>query len=106
MTKGDVIPNADTTSQGEDESQGRESSPLDVNIAMTCVLKGSLQRFIQCFEEEDSPYKDLVQDSMNAKDSNGKTALDMAAILGRAEMMKELITRGAEVNNGTSSGKP
>ncbi len=43
-------------------------------------------------------------DLMNERDDHGKTPLDMAAILSRTDMLREMITRGVEVNNSTSTG--
>ena len=107
MAVGESAQNSADASQNEEGiEQPRPSSTLalDVNIAMRCVLKGTLQRFIQCFEDDEDPFKDTVNGMINERDDSGKTPMDMAAILGRTDMMKELINRGAEVNRPTSSG--
>lgn len=74
------------------------------NIAMKCVLKADVERFVKCFEDDEDPYHDSVVGMVNERDDDGRTPLDMAAILGRAEMIRELINRGAEVNKPTQSG--
>ena len=63
------------------------------------------KRFVKCFEDEEDPFKDTVAELINERGSEGKSPLDMAALLGRVEMVKELITRGAEVNSLTPKGK-
>lgn len=104
MTKGEVKPPSASPEEDAQVDERPSSTPLDANIAMRCVLNGKLQRFIQCFEDEEDPFKETVNDMLNERDDDGKTPMDMAAVLGRVEMMKELINRGAEVNNPTSSG--
>ena len=85
-------------------TDGGDGSPQDLNIAMKCVLKSNTQRFIQCFEDEEDPFKDTIADLMTERNENGKTPLDMAAILERVELIKELLARGVEVNTTTSTG--
>ena len=82
-----------------------EGSSEEINFAMKCVLKSNAPRFIQCFEDEEDPYKDTITELMSERSDNGKTPLDMAAILERIEMIKELLTRGVEVNTTTSTGR-
>lgn len=92
---------------GTAESGDRRSeTPTDVNIAMYCVQKDKLERFTQCFDDEEDPFRESVVEMINQRGEGGKSPLDMAAALGRVEMMKELITRGAEVCNVTSQGIP
>ena len=83
---------------------GGDGTPQDLNIAMKCVLKANTQRFIQCFEDEEDPFKDTITDLMTERNEKGKTPLDMAAILERVEMIKELLARGVEVNTTASTG--
>ena len=99
----------ENTPTDENEEMAEEvprppSTPVDANIAMRCVLKDKLERFTKCFEDEEDPFHGSVAEMIEERDDNGKTPLEMAAILGRVELVKELITRGAEVNKQTSSG--
>ena len=100
----------ENTPTDENEEMAEEvprppSTPVDANIAMRCVLKDKLERFTKCFEDEEDPFHGSVAEMIEERDDNGKTPLEMAAILGRVELVKELITRGAEVNKQTSTGK-
>ena len=105
MTSGDGRESTGASQHSkEDEGDAPPSTLLDTNIAMKCVLKSNPSRFIQCFEDEEDPYKDTITDLMNERNENGKTPLDMAAILERVEMIKELLARGVEVNRATSTG--
>ena len=59
---------------------------------------------MRCFEDDEDIFKDTVAEMMEERNDEGKTALDIAAMLGRTDMMKELISRGADVNNITKRG--
>ena len=61
----------------------------------------SLQR---CFEDDADKFKDQVVELLNKRDDDGKSPLDIAAQLGRLEITRELITRGADINSFTSKG--
>jgi len=41
---------------------------------------------------------------LNKRDRDGKSALDIAAMLGRKEIVRELLERGAQVNSQTKKG--
>ena len=43
-------------------------------------------------------------DFMNRRNEMGKTALDLAAMLGKELMIEELISNGANVNESTQNG--
>lgn len=89
---------------GEPEEEERTTTPLDTNLALRCVLKNDVERFTKCFEDEEDPFKELINDQINERDDEGKSPLDIASILGRLEMLKELLTRGADVHNTTGTG--
>ena len=82
----------------------RTETPININIALYCTLKGKVERFIQCFEDEKDEFHDTVTELVNQRGDDGKSPLDMAATLGRVEMVKELITRGSEVCAVSSQG--
>ena len=92
-----------TPSEGSD-SRSNTATPQNVNIAMHCVLKGNISRFNQCFENEEDPYFSTVTDMLNERNDDGKSPLDMAALLGRIDMMKELINKGADPKSTTTRG--
>jgi len=110
MAAGDTPDNASASSRpgtsGTQTSEAgrRTETPADANIVMRCAMKGNTQRFIKCFEDEEDPFKDTVLELVNERAPDGKSPLDMASLLGRVEMVKELINRGAEVNNATAKG--
>lgn len=109
MTNGTVgESNSNMSAVSDRESRqdlSRSGTPSDVNIAMRCALKGSVDRFVKSFEDEEDQFFDKVADMLMERDEEGKTPLDMAALLGRVGMVRELITRGAEINAATSNGK-
>ena len=43
--------------------------------------------------------------SLNARDKHGRTPLSLAALLGRDEITRVLVEKGADVNLANSSGK-
>ena len=104
MTTGDNQVASPENDQQSEEGDRPPSTPLDCNIAMRCVLKDDVERFTKCFEDEEDPFFSTVAEQICERDDNGKSPLDMAAIIGRTDMLKELITRGVDVNTQTSSG--
>lgn len=42
---------------------------------------------------------------MSKRDEQARSPLDIASALGRVEMVKELLARGAEINSTTIKGK-
>ena len=62
------------------------------------VELGKKEDLAERLEEEGS-------DDLKVRDEQGKTALDLAAILGRDEMAQLLMGRGAEVNLTNKSGE-
>ena len=46
----------------------------------------------------------VITDQVNLRDSEARSPLDIAAALGRIDMVKELLARGAEINAATVKG--
>ena len=86
------------------EEEVETITPEDTNIALHCVYKDNLERFLKCFEDEEDAFHEAVNEQINERDEFGKSPLELAAILGRVTMIKELATRGAEVNAVTVKG--
>ena len=99
----DVKP-ADNVSGSDPESEQAPQEDPDRNIALHCVLENDLERFVKCFEDEEDIYHEKVPEMMCARNEKGKNATDLASILGRVDMLNELLTRGAEVDNANASG--
>ena len=94
--------------QESDSAFGEEEQGevlVDSNIAMHCVYTDSVTRLMQCFENPEDPYKGEIMDLLNERDEEGKNPLDMACILGRLSVVKELLTRGVDPNAVTARGK-
>ncbi|XP_067941893.1 ankyrin repeat domain-containing protein 45-like isoform X2 [Watersipora subatra] len=77
---------------------------LSVNIAYQCAMKGSVTRFLTCFDSEEDPYHEVIPDQVNQRDGEARSPLDIAAALGRLDMVRELLARGAEVNSASIKG--
>lgn len=95
-----------TEGQSGEEEPAEEVEVLlpNTTIVTHCVLKNDVERLVKCFESDEDPYKETVAELINERDENGKSPLDVAATLGRVDIAKELITRGAEVNSVTTKG--
>ena len=65
---------------------------------------GDVVRLRELFEDPESLCCTDPASALNSRDKDGKSALDMAAMLGRKEVVLELLERGAEVNNQTQKG--
>ena len=86
----------------EEEEQGEIL--VDSNIAMHCVFTNSTDRLMQCFDNAEDPYKDAIMELINERNDDGKNPLDMACILGRLAVVKELLARGVDPNAVTARG--
>lgn len=105
VTAGNDETNKDGTEEGEDvESTAVTSDPGEMGIVLKCVFKNDIERLSRCFEDEEDPYKEIVGELLTQRDNEGKCPLDLAAILGRHAMVKELLNRGVEVNEATGKG--
>ena len=80
------------------------ATPAKINIAIRCALKNNVERFRKCFDDEEDPFFEKVSGMLNERDDSGKSPIDIASLLGRTEMLKELIERGAEVDVSTVKG--
>ncbi|GFN73507.1 ankyrin repeat domain-containing protein 45 [Plakobranchus ocellatus] len=98
----------ESNGEGEDQGEGEDSEIEQLlpgtNIITHCIYKNDPNRLIRCFEDDQDPYKADVLDLLNERDENGKSPLDLAACLGRNQITKELLQRGADVNNITTKG--
>ena len=93
----------------EDENQEEQEEEVEIllpnsTIVTHCILKNDIPRLTQCFENDTDPYKETVVELLNERDPDGKSPLDIAATLERADMMKELLQRGADVNSVSEKG--
>ena len=68
------------------------------------ATKGDVESFNELFEDPESVYATDPARVLNARNEEGKSALDLAAMLGRKEMIRELLERGADINSQTKSG--
>ena len=85
-------------------SAERSSSPaINLNFVMKCALSGSVESFTARIESEEQDRETLVA-MLVGRDADNKSPLDMAAILDRVEMVKELIAKGVDVNDATGTG--
>lgn len=97
--------NDDQDMEVDDESESNDE--LDESMIVTwCIYKNDHHRLLKCFEDDEDPYKDVVAEQLNVRDDNGKSPLDLAAQFGRVEIIKELLTRGADITSVTDKGKP
>lgn len=92
--------------ENQDEQQEEEQEVLlpNTTIVTHCILKNDISRLTQCFENDADPYKETVSEQLNQRDDDGKSPLDIASALDRADMIKELLQRGADVNSVTEKG--
>ena len=68
------------------------------------ATNGDIERLRELFEDPESIFSTDPAQALNKRDKDGKSALDIAAMLGRKEIVRELLERGAEVNSQTKKG--
>jgi len=76
----------------------------NTTIVTHCILKDDIPRLRKSFEDETDPFKETIAELINQRDGDGKAPLDICSSLGRVDMIKELLQRGAEVNAVTPKG--
>lgn len=69
------------------------------------AAKGDVDRLRELFDDPESVYATDPAQALNKRDKDGKSALDIAAMLGRKELVRELVERGAEINSQTKKGE-
>ncbi|XP_078263564.1 ankyrin repeat domain-containing protein 45 [Rhinoraja longicauda] len=93
-----TVPNNDDSVNAEDlELENR-------NNFLSSVLTGDAENLHKCFVDADDPNSEKTNQLLNIHDDIGRNALFAAAILGHSEVIQELVTRGANVNEQTSRG--
>ncbi|ESO92833.1 hypothetical protein LOTGIDRAFT_120207 [Lottia gigantea] len=70
----------------------------NTNIVTHCILKNDVDRLTKCFEDEEDEFKDKVESLLNIRNEEGKSPLDLAAMLGRNDITRELLQRGADLS--------
>lgn len=68
------------------------------------AAKGDVDRLRELFDDPENVYATDPTQALNKRDKDGKSALDIAAMLGRKELVRELVERGAEINSQTKKG--
>ena len=89
-------------------SQGEGSAAQSANEfegwLLQKVREGNLTTVIDAFENSDNPLHTEVPNQIESIDGEGKTPVDLAASLGRLEILQELHKHGAPINKATSTG--
>lgn len=71
----------------------------EVPSLFSLVEAGDLEKLDQCLDEEEGREKRLSSFS-----AEGRTPLELASILGKGEVARLLVTKGADVNAANKSG--
>ncbi|XP_059148317.1 ankyrin repeat domain-containing protein 45-like isoform X2 [Physella acuta] len=74
------------------------------NIVTHCIYTNDLERLTNCFDNQSDANRKEAIDNLNKRDSVGKSPLDIAACLGREEIVGLLVERGGEINKTNSKG--
>merc|ERR1712154_680171 len=101
---GDVASRRSETMDLEENEEVEEILLPNTNIITHCIYKNLPQRLIKCFEDDTDKFKEQALECLNKRDADGKSPLDIAAQLGRLEITRELLARGADVNSFTPKG--
>lgn len=88
----------------QEEEKPPEVLLPDTTIVTHCIYKNDLARLVKSFEDETDPYKDNIIELINERDDDGKSPLDIAASMGRADICREMLKRGADITSITGKG--
>lgn len=67
-----------------------------------CILHNSVKLLVDTLNDEANEL--LVPPLLNERNATGKSPLELCAILGRTDIMKELLSKGADVNLANCEG--
>lgn len=76
----------------------------DDNVVMHFTLRGDINSLKHAFDNTDDPGHETVSEKINLRNEVGKTPLETACMLGKDDVVAELIRRGADVNLQTHNG--
>lgn len=96
-----------TQQEAENPEEPQEEVEIllpNTTIVTHCILKDDIPRLRKSFEDDTDPFKETISELINQRDCDGKSPLDIAATLGRVEMVRELLQKGADVNAVTAKG--
>lgn len=83
-----------------------DPEPMVDNIVLECAINGDLERLSKCFKDPNDIYHAQANDLLNKRsEADTKSPLDWASLLGRPEIISELLSQGADVNSVNASGK-
>jgi len=68
------------------------------------IREGDAKEILEAFENTEHPVHSEMQNEMKTFDTEGKSPVDLAACLGRKEILEELHKRGASLNEATETG--
>lgn len=97
-----------TQQEAENPEEPQEEVEIllpNTTIVTHCILKDDIPRLRKSFEDDTDPFKETISELINQRDSDGKSPLDIAATLGRVDMVRELLQKGADVNAVTCKGE-
>ncbi|XP_043555893.1 ankyrin repeat domain-containing protein 45 isoform X2 [Chiloscyllium plagiosum] len=95
----------EVTEPDNDDTSSTEDLELEnKNNFLTSVLTGDTESLRKCFELVDDPTLEIANRWLNICDDFGRNALFAASMLGHHEVINELVTRGANVNEKTNRG--
>nr|CAB3221794.1 ankyrin repeat domain-containing protein 45-like [Phallusia mammillata] len=97
MTAGDVEAVEENEQTAQEEFDGE-------NVIMHCTLHDDLERLNSVFTNPDDANHDNAAELLTQRVKLGKTPLELASMLGRVDILKDLIKRGADPNQASPSG--
>lgn len=69
-------------------------------------VKFTFVLYPRVLSDHNNAYHESATSLLNVRNSEGKSPLDMACMLGRVNILKLLIKYGADLSSSTPSGKP
>ncbi|XP_041098065.1 ankyrin repeat domain-containing protein 45-like [Polyodon spathula] len=78
--------------------------PEDTNPVLACALSGDTEGLQKWFENPEDPHHEQVSQMVQETDAVGRRVLFTACMLGRSDVVRELVKYGSDVNETTLRG--
>ncbi|XP_039591569.1 ankyrin repeat domain-containing protein 45 isoform X1 [Polypterus senegalus] len=85
-------------------SSPKPMDSIETNKILSCALSGDIEGLMNLYSDAEDPDHVHFKEMLEVKDTMGRSILSQACMLGRYEVVRELVKCGANVNEKTERG--